>query len=148
MQDTVREFGELLASSAIARDWSGVHGMLAPWLQERLGVESVKAFFEDDYRQMLQNNDVEGEHFPGVAQIDGNSSGLDYLRKTPSFKSSPRPIPSDVTEGNFRQWMNIQLQCTEEQAEQLNFDFFTDIWLIVVEIEGSLRVGYGSHDAY
>jgi hypothetical protein len=32
--------------------------------------------------------------------------------------------------------------------EQLNFDNFTDVWLIVVELDEGLRVGYWSHDAY
>jgi amino acid transporter len=47
------------------------------------------------------------------------------------------PIPAEVTEQNFRQWMNIQLQCSEEQQREL--DFLTDVWLVVVELDEGLR---------
>ena len=42
MDDDVREFGEELGRKALARDWAGVHQMLAPWMQRSLSVEGVQ----------------------------------------------------------------------------------------------------------
>lgn len=53
MEHDVRAFGELLANLAIARDWPAVHDLLAPWLRARLGVDGVRAFFENDYAEAL-----------------------------------------------------------------------------------------------
>jgi len=148
MDQRIRSFGETLAQTAITRDWSRVHQLLAPWLRARFSVSDVQEFFESDYANTLKGNDIQELHFPEVAQIDGNSSSLSDLRKAPSWQPRGRPISEDVNEANFRQWMNIQLQCSESQAETLELDFLTDIWLVVVELEEGLRVGYWSHNPY
>jgi hypothetical protein len=44
----------------IARDWAGVLALLAPWLQSSLSVDDVRAFYEDAYREVLEENGVEG----------------------------------------------------------------------------------------
>lgn len=80
--------------------------------------------------------------------VSGNTSTLASLREKPSFKPQPRPIPAEVTEQNFRYWMTIQLQCSDEQQEELELDFLTDFWLIVVEVDGQMKIGYWSHDPY
>src|SRR5688500_18053770 len=122
MEERVQEFGTALATTAIARDWAGVHGMLAPWLRSSTDAAAVQAFFEDDYRETLHDNDVEGLHYPEVPYVSGNSSDLADLREPSSFAPAPRPIAAEVTDANFRQWMKIQLQCSDEQQEEFDFD--------------------------
>lgn len=73
---------------------------------------------------------------------------LPSLREKPSWKPESRPIPADVTEGNFRQWMTIQLQTSDEDQQALGLDYLTELWLIVVETGQGLRVGYWNHDAH
>jgi hypothetical protein len=148
MDARVRAFGEALATTAIARDWTGVHGLLAPWLHGRFEPGAVRAFFEDDYRATLKECGVAEMLYPMEPYVSGNSSTLAELREVPSFLPGPRPIPAEVTEANFRQWMKVQLLCSGEQADQLDVDYLTEIWLVVVELDGELRVGYWSHDPY
>ena len=148
MDQRIRSFGEMLSQTAISRDWVKVHQLLAPWLRARSSASDVQEFFESDYANTLRANDIQDLHFPEIAQIDGNSSSLSSLREAPSWQPRGRPIPEEVNEANFRQWMNIQLKCSESQAEELDLDFLTDIWLVVVELEEGLRVGYWSHNPY
>lgn len=87
-------------------------------------------------------------HFPQGTYVSGNDSSLAELRETSSVMPRPRPIPAEVTPDNFRWWMKLQLLCSEEQVDLLGFDYFTEIWLVVVAAENGLRVGYWSHDPY
>ena len=144
MEPDVRAFGEAFANTALARDWQGVHDMLAPWLQNRFGPEQVRAFFEDDYTATLMEFDIAEPHYPEVPYVSGNSCSLADLLK-PSF-GGPPPIPPEVTAENFRQWMKVQLQCSEDQADSLDFDYFTEVWLIVVAHQDGFKIGYWVHD--
>ena len=144
MDPQVRAFGESFANAALARDWQGVHDMLAPWLRSRLPPDRVRAFFEDDYAATLKNSGIAEPHYPEVPYVSGNSCTLADLL-TPSF-GGPPPIPPEVTAENFRQWMKVQLQCSDEQADTLDFDYFTEVWLIVVAHQEGLRIGYWVHD--
>ena len=148
MEQRIQSFGEMLAQTIIARDWAKVQQFLAPWLRARLSVSDVQRFFESDYASTLKGNDIQDLHFPEAAQVDGNSSSLAELRTAPSWQARGRPIPAEVNEGNFRQWMSIQLQCSEAQAEELELDFLSEVWLVVVELEEGLRVGYWAHNPY
>lgn len=111
-------------------------------------MSDVQAFFESDYANTLKANDIQALKYPEAVQIDGNSSPLADLRKAKSWQPRGRPIPDEVNDANFRQWMNIQLKCSEAQAEELELDFLSEIWLVVVELDEGLRVGYWSHNAY
>ena len=50
MKNDIRKFGTGLGERVVARDWAGVHALLAPWLQSSLSVD-VRAFYEDAYRR-------------------------------------------------------------------------------------------------
>jgi len=48
VEENVRIFGEELGRRVLARDWQGVHQMLAPWMQQSLTPDGVRAIFEDE----------------------------------------------------------------------------------------------------
>jgi hypothetical protein len=152
MQDSIREFGTDLGHKALARDWAGVHGLLAPWLQRSTDVDGVRRFFEDQYRLTLQDSGIEAMHYPENPdpEVDGNDfTNATSLREPMSFKPGyVRPIAPEVTDENFRYWMVMRLQCSDEQMRQLDFDQFAEVWMAVVETGEGLRVGYWNHDPY
>ena len=152
MDDDVRDFGLELGRRALARDWPGVHQMLAPWLQESLTTDEVRAFFEDEYRATLADSGVEGMQYPEhpEPEVGGNNFvNATELRKPISFAGGKlRNVAPELTDDNVRYWMRLQLQCSDEQMDQLGFDFFCEVWLSVVSTPEGLRVGYWSQGAY
>jgi uncharacterized protein (DUF934 family) len=152
MDDDVRAFGTELGRKALARDWAGVHAMLAPWLRASWPVDRVQRFFEDEYRIALEANGAEGLHYPEYPepQLDGNGfTKATQLREPISFAGGKvRDVPVEVTDDNVRYWMKVQLQCSDEQMERLGFDSFCEVWMAVVQTGEGLRVGYWSQGAY
>jgi len=59
-----------------------------------------------------------------------------------------RPVPAELTDENFRYWLMMRLPCSETQMADLDFDFFAEVWMAVVQTDEGLRVGYWSQDAY
>jgi hypothetical protein len=152
MDDDIREFGEGIGRKALARNWAGVHAMLAPWMQRALDVDAVRTFFEDEYRSLLGENGIEGMHYPEYPDPEvGGNNFLDAtkLREPIEFQGGKvRPVAPEVTDGNMRYWMKLQLQCSDEQMATLGFDAFCEVWMAVVDTPEGLRVGYWSHGAY
>jgi hypothetical protein len=152
MDDDIREFGEGIGRKALARDWAGVHAKLAPWMQRALDVDAVGRFFEDEYRGLLEENGIEGMHYPEYPDPEvGGNNFLDAtkLREPIEFQGGKvRPVAPEVTDGNMRYWMKLQLQCSDEQMATLGFDAFCEVWMAVVDTPEGLRVGYWSHGAY
>jgi hypothetical protein len=152
MDQDVREFGTRLGRKAIERDWDSVHGMLAPWLRKAVSVADVQTFFEDEYRATLEANGIDTMQWPEGPdpQVDGNSfMNATELRKPISFAGGKvRPVAPEVTDQNVRYWMSLQLPCSEEQMDALDFDIFCEAWMAVVQTQEGLRVGYWSQGAY
>ena len=152
METNVQEFGDKLGRKVLARDWPGVRELLAPWLRERLSADSVRAFFEDEYKRTLEANDIHELMYPEHPdpEVGGNNhTNATELRKPLSWDAGRmRPVPAEVTDATMRYWMRLQLQCSDDQMEALNFDSFAEVWLAVVETSEGLRVGYWSHGAY
>ncbi len=152
MDDDVRAFGEDLGRKALARDWAGVHALLAPWLRATTTPDDIRAFFENAYRETLTANGIEELHYPEYPEpsLDGNSfMNATELRKPISWAGGRvRAVPPEVTDGNVRYWMSLKLQCSDEQMESLDFDHFCEAWLSVVDTPEGLRVGYWSQGAY
>jgi len=152
MDDEVRAFGTELGRKALERGWAGVHSMLAPWLRVSWSVERVQRFFEDEFRATLEANGAEGVHYPEYPepQLDGNGfTKATQLREPISFANGKvRDVPIEVTDDNVRYWMKLQLQCSDEQMDDLGFDSFCEVWMAVVETGEGLRVGYWSQGAY
>ena len=152
MDDDVRIFGETLGRAALARDWEAVHGLLAPWLRAVTTVDGVRAFFEDEYRATLEANSVQGLHYPEYPEpsVDGNNfMNATKLREPISFADGKvRSVAPELTDDNMRYWMKLELQCSDEQMEKLNFDTFCEMWIAVAQTAEGLRVGYWSQGAY
>lgn len=152
MDDDVREFGNQLGRRVIARDWSAVYGMLAPWMRSAVSADEVEEFFEQEYRETLGANEIEGMHYPEHPdpEVGGNGfTSATELRKPISFAGGKvRPLAPEVTDETMRFWMNLGLSCSDEQMETLGFDTFCDIWMAIVQTPEGLRVGYWSHGAY
>jgi len=152
MQDNVREFGMDLGHKALGRDWTGVHGLLAPWLRRSIDVDGVRRFFEDEYRVILKYNGIEEMHYPEYPdpELGGNDhTNATALRAPMSFKPGYiRPVAPEVTDTNFRYWLMMRLQCSDEQMQRLDFDHLAEVWMAVVETGDGLRVGYWSQGAY
>jgi hypothetical protein len=152
MDDRVRAFGTELGGKALARDWSGVHAMLAPWMRAEHSVDDVRAFFEDEYRKTLEANEVREMHYPECpdAQLDGNDfTKATQLRKPISFAGGKvRPVAPEVTDENVRYWLSLQLLCSDAQMDALGFDCFCEAWAAVVDTDEGLRIGYWSQGAY
>ena len=152
MDDDVRAFGIDLGQKAIKRDWPGVHEMLAQWLRSKLTPDDIRVFFEDSYREMLKENGIADMYYPEYPdpEVGGNDfTNATELRKPISFLGGKvRPIPPELTDENFRYWLMVQLQCSDEQMAKLGFDYLTEVWMALVEIPEGLRVGYWSQGGY
>jgi hypothetical protein len=151
MEDSIRDFVTDLGRKALARDWPAVHGMLAPWLRSRMSEDDVRAFFENEYRATLEASQVEGMHYPDYPEpeVGGNNYvNATELRKPSSWAGGVRDVAPEVTDENMRYWARMQLQCSDEQMAELDFDYFAEVWMAVVETDEGLRVGYWSQGAY
>ena len=152
MEESIRSVATELGRMALARDWPGIYGMLAPWLRSRLTVDDVRAFFENEYRGTLEANEISGMHYPGYPEpeVGGNPYvNATELRKPISWQGGRcRPVAPEVTDENMRYWAKVQLQCSDDQMAQFGFDYFAEVWMAVVATEEGLRVGYWSQGAY
>ena len=152
MDGNLVAFGNEVGSRAIAQEWAKVHRLLAPWMRSDWSVARVQCFFEDEYRDTLAANSIDGMHYPAhrAPQLGGNGlTTATELRKPISWAGDKvRDVAPEVTDQNFRYWMNLQLMCSDDQMENLGFDFFCEVWMAVVETPEGLRVGYWSQGAY
>ncbi|HEV8486961.1 MAG TPA: hypothetical protein VGV87_25675 [Blastocatellia bacterium] len=148
MEEDIRNFGVQLGRQVLARDWQAAHQMLAPWMQQSFTPDGVRGFFEDEYRSILAENGVEGMHYPEhpEPEVDGNNfMNATALREPISFQGNRvRAVAPEVTDGNIRYWLKLQLQCSDDQMGRLGFDYFSETWMAVVETPDGLRVGYWS----
>jgi hypothetical protein len=152
MDEDVRDFGTLLGGRLLARDWAGAHALLAPWLRATLSPDDVRRFFEDEYRKTLAESGIDAMHYPEhpEPELGGNQfTNATSLREPMSWKPGyVRPVAAEVTDANMRYWMSMQLPCSDQQMADLDFDFFAEVWIAVVQTEEGLRAGYWSHGAY
>jgi hypothetical protein len=152
MDDDVSAFVTDLGKHVLARDWSAAHEMLAPWLRATTSPDDVRAFFENEYAKTLEANDVDELHYPEHPEpyVSGNgfTSATSLREPIDWLGGKRRAVADEVTDENMRYWATMQLQCSDEQIERLDFDFFAEVWMAVVETDEGLRVGYWSQGAY
>jgi hypothetical protein len=139
-----------LARALIDDDYDAVHALLAPWLQRQVGPAQLRSIVKKEFIADLAPVDF---------VVSGNDSTLDELREhyaeyhendssrtlvtTESFGEWGPPsiyVADEITAANFRQWLSIEL--TPEEGNEFDLDFILRLWLIVVEVEGAMRVGH------
>ncbi len=128
MEQRFQDFGAQLAQAIIARDFGAAHAMLAPWLQTRIGARELAG------RLAVPDGVPEPARF----SLDSNKSTYEELRDSEGFPPRSEPFPPELTAGNFRLWMCIELMPEEDS----DWDACYDLWLAAVEVDGRLAVGY------
>ena len=46
-----------------------------------------------------------------------------------------RPVSALVTDENLRYWMRLVLECSDDQADELGFHEFADVWMALVQAD-------------
>jgi hypothetical protein len=117
---------EEFAGAVIAKDFKAAHARLAPWIANKLGATRLRAFIKE---HLLDDS------APADFQSSGNDITLDHLREL-----GEHAIPDAVAAENFRQWMMLDFTPDPDAGSEL--DYILRLWLIVVEIDGAMRIGY------
>src|SRR5512146_126941 len=138
------------ARAIIEDDYKAARAYFAPWLEKQVTAAKL--------REILKR-----EFFADLAPVDfvvsANDSTLDELREhyeeyykndatrtlasTESFGEWGPPsiyIPEEIMPANFRQWMSIDI--TPELDNDLGLDYILRLWLIVVDLDGTMKIGY------
>lgn len=137
MEPSHRSFGEAIGAAIIAGDYDTLHSYLAPWLQETFTPAALRTVIEDRLREMMEYAECDELTYPVEADVDGNTSTIEDLRRAPSYRPA-RDIPAEVTAENFRQWMSVQFLADDS----VEIDAWFDMWLAVVEVDGRDAIGY------
>jgi hypothetical protein len=138
------------ARALVDDDYDAAHRLLAPWLQQQLTAVQLRSIIMKAFLADLAPVDF---------AVSGNDSTLDELREhyaeyhqndatrtlatTESFGDWGPPsiyIADEITSASFRQWMSIEL--TPEPDNEFGMDFILRLWLIVVDVDGAMRIGY------
>lgn len=139
LKKSYRDFAEQFAEAIIAKDYAAAHRMLAPWLGRSITPARLAEMIEAEVKETADVNELDGDLHPRSYEIDSNICTLEDL-KSPRSYAEDRSIPPEVTDNNFRQWMVIQFQPSEE--EELDIDAYVDWWMILVEEDGEYKIGH------
>lgn len=145
MIESHQQSAAAFANAVIVQDYDAAHQMLAPWLQPVVSPARLREFVETELREVAEAAELDEMTYPSQFEIDGNSSTVDELRDLRSYRTSRRSndeIPPEVTRENFRQWLRITFMPSEAEQLELDVDAWLDFWLILVETDGALRIGY------
>jgi hypothetical protein len=140
MNEEYKEFAAKFAESITREDFAAAHRFLAPWLQQEISPDDLRAAIE---KWQLEINEIWGIEeliFPAEFEISGNSSDLAGLKEEMSWRE-PYNISPEITDANFRQWMVIKF-LPDETDERLELDGWFDFWFILVETGGEFRIGF------
>lgn len=136
---SVIEFLETFAQKIIHRDFISAYHDLAPWLQADSSPETLEAEIDTEIRATLEACGESEACQPQEFATGWNSSTLDFLKEPRSYAPN-RLINDQVTNENFKHWVYIQFQPSQDQSWEV--DAFFDMWLMIVELETGLAVGY------
>ncbi len=128
MEQAFQDFGARFAQTIVAKDFGAAHAMLAPWLQAEITPGELA-------RRLAV---PEGVPEPARFGLDANKSTYEQLREPEGFPPRSQPFSPELTAGNFRLWMCIELMPDEDSE----WDACYDLWLAAVEVGGRLAVGY------
>ena len=132
METKCEDLCNALAKCVVARDFKGAHSLLVPWYRSTISPSELE-------RMVDAAN--EGLAHPPHAWIVGEGvMGLDELRKPDPYGPPSQAISKEITDRNFRGWLHIQFAPEPSVHEEQNVCF--DLWLVAVEHDGSIQVGY------
>jgi hypothetical protein len=117
---------EEFSGAVIAKDFKAAHARLAPWIAKKMTATKLRAFVKE---HLLDDS------APADFQSSGNDITLEHLREL-----GEHAIPDAVTADNFRQWMMLDLTPDPDAGSEL--DYILRLWLVVVEINGTMKIGY------
>ena len=138
---TYEEFARDFATRVIESDFVAAHRMLAPWLAAVVTPQQIHDLIKKGVEEVKEANDLDGELHPTSFQIDYNSCTLQDLKEMPSYREA-RKISEEVNDQNFRQWMVIEFQPTEQEQDDLGIDAYLDWWMMLVDVAGEIKIGY------
>lgn len=123
---------EKLARSIVARDYNGVHALLAPWLQAQLS--------PSDIQRMIDAASEGLEHPARSWTLDEGMVGLEELREPDGYGPPSQSISREINANNYRGWLSILFEPDPSVHEEQNVCF--ELWLAAVEHNGVLKAGY------
>lgn len=138
------------ARALVDDDYDAAHAFLAPWLQRQITATQLRsviknAFFADlapvDF-VVSANDSTLAELREHYAEYHENDAAR-TLATAESFGEWGPPsiyIADEINEPSFRQWMSIDL--TPELDNEFDLDFILRLWLIVVDLEGTMKIGH------
>ena len=135
-----RGFADGFAAAVVARDFDRAHGCLASWLGRTVSADELRRIVEDEVHVTAEAAGAPPDVFPATYEIGWNASTLASLREPRSY-ALVRAIAEEVTDENFRQWMKVQFQPGLDE-DGLDIDAYFDLWMVVVDEDGRLAVGY------
>jgi hypothetical protein len=138
---TYEEFARAFATRVIESDFAAAHRMLAPWLAATIAPEQIQEMIKKEVEAVKEANELEGELHPTSYQIDYNSCTLQDLKEMRSYREA-RKISEEINDRNFRQWMVVQFQPTEQEQDDLGIDAYLDWWMMLVHVGGEIKIGY------
>jgi hypothetical protein len=141
LESAYQDFGQTFANLIIKSDYSAAYQMLAPWLQINITQEQLCWLIRQEIQAVAEANELEGEYQPTHYELDSNSCTLQNLKQDYSYRIA-RQIADEITEQNYRQWMVIQFQPTEQQQYDLGIDAWLDWWMLLVDVDGELKIGF------
>ena len=141
LEQPYRQFAHTFATRIIESDFAGAHKLLAPWLMQSVTPDQIRAMIKKEVQEVAEANELEGEMHPTSYEIDSNSCSLSDLKEIPSYRE-PRQISDQINEETYRKWMVIQFQPSEAEQDELGIDAWLDWWMMLVDVEGELRIGY------
>jgi hypothetical protein len=132
------------------KNFKEARALLAPWLQKQVTAKQLQT--------VISNNMIE-DVAPDDCTAIGNDSTLEELRShyreyhkddparmlttTTEFGTWGPPsvfIANEITDSNFRQWMWIDF--TPDPESDTMVDFCLRVYVIVVELNGEMKIGY------
>jgi hypothetical protein len=123
-----------LGTAVVQRDFSGAHGMLTEWLQESVTADELRNQIGKKLGEISEAVGLEETGYPKRYEIGEGDITVEELRE--EFEE----MPQEVTDENFRQWVVLNFLPGED--EDAGVDAWLGWWLLLVDCDGELKVGF------
>lgn len=134
-QENVEKFKESLANALVAKDPEALDVLLAPWVPVQDTIDALAA----QVASLAEEWELDpSAHWPSVFQLDSNGMDFESYKNAVSDYPPLTSIPDQITADNYVGWHVIKF---ENDDDSLDIDAWTDAWLTVVEVAGSLYAG-------